>query len=116
MAHHPPPVLRDHLNSANTAVDWAAVRKECSAVEAKIDKDFAEGRMTKDNHDFFVLTINKWLNVMVKAWPAGGNPVRTPYAVNIEQGIRDDLKKLAKKRGSHDPNHTSYKKGKWSDL
>lgn len=114
-AHTPCIQLIDHNDPATKTVDWYAVKNASEGVTSGIQKDLEEGRLTPENHSFFVDTVDHWLRVHVSSWPTGSAPVLTKFG-DVELGKTEkQYKKVG--QSAHDPHHgSSYKKGKWDDL
>ena len=114
-AHTPRVQLIDHIDPATKTVDWYAVKNACEGSKSGIQKDLEDGRLTLENHSFFVDTVDHWLRMHVSSWPTGSAPVLTKFGEFELVKIEGQYKKSG--HSAHDPHHgPSYKKGKWDDL
>lgn len=116
-AHNACVELTDHFDPETNKVDWHAVKGACEKVKDGLQNDLNDGRITKENHAFFVFTIDTWLRMMVSAWPTDSPLPITPFGISKQADARLKYQGSRKKAEVHDPHHgTSYKRGKWDDL
>lgn len=117
LAHHPPPLLEDHLkpNVLPIEVDWDALWQSCKRRKDQVREDLSNGRISQEDHDFFLKAINLLFDTYVSTWDENGDAVTTPFGDSSVQETQTESRKATNKIAIPSP-PSEYYPGKWDDI